>query len=150
MTKITIGNDTIDIPDAELEKLRKKYGKKDKYPKVGTIYWFCDGVGCESNKKWNNDKIDKFLFGTGNFFLSREKADAKIKLLNHIAKFDEPEEGRGFYHAAWGNGWEFFYEYKRCIWHKPDFYAGLIMHISSTQEEREYRMELLKKVYGNE
>ena len=153
MTSILIGGQLLEVPEKEIEKLQKKYGEKGKWkPELGMEYWFIDYYQTAVETCWENDTTDNRNIKTFNCFKTKEQAQAKLDLINHIAEFDEPEKiDRYYYYDTLG--WREINSFKDLEQEiKPEdialFQTGFVMNIKSTKKDRDKRESLLKAVYS--
>jgi hypothetical protein len=143
------------FPSTVKDFLTSKFGapEEEEWPKNRETFYTISGNGAlQPVSSWNSrDEILHYL-EIGNAYRTREEAKAVVELRKHIQKFKvtENEPGWWFYREI-GNDKGWAEEENGYVWgieEKSNFNAGVIMPLSSTPEDREERIRLLKICYS--
>lgn len=80
--------------DDKIKKLEYKLNQPDDgYPAVGTEYFVITAMGSVQRTKWENVEGDHELFNRGNFYLTREAAERKVKQDQVLVKMRKYTKG---------------------------------------------------------
>ena len=132
------------LPGVVIHTIMTKTRKK--FPQIGDEYWWVCKSGIYS-LIFNNDIIDRWNIKTNNFFQTKEQAQAKRDLINHIAEFEEPKINQRMWYFGNKGVWDDF-RYEGIVYDRTMLQAGLVIPFSSTEKDRVKRLKLLKKVYA--
>ena len=157
--ELVIDVDSVNQPDAVLVN-GKRYvptfptplDKPKRWkPEKGEMYWFVSDSPLEVDSIiWDGDDHDEYRYSMGNVYKTQEKAEAWVELQRHIFKFDEPEDGAGYFILDMYPNWQEIdpIKIKDYMLDHIYFRSGTKLPLSATKEDREERLKLLTNVYG--
>lgn len=133
--------------------LTKKFGqqpgaKEESWPYHYEKYFCLTSSGEVGEETWNGSDFDLGVKEIGNFYRTKEEAEAKAQLLRHINKFRKDDWHSESVYRFGGLGWEI------CDVAEEDWYfealwsAGLLLPYDSTEEDRAERIDLLQKCFS--
>ena len=115
----------------------------------GNLYYFVDTDGDVLSSIDYFSPTDNLRFEIGSYYKTRAQAQAVVDLKKHIYKFQIPEDGEAYMLYHFGNYWELQMNEKfdNILQQLVDYNSGLILHLRASEQDREERLELLKKAY---
>jgi hypothetical protein len=114
------------------------------------IYYCINRSDCVDSLQEEFDVLDNFCHKTHNYFKTEKEAQNKLDLINHIYDFEEPKYQEEYFFLINNNHWKLLVlqSYNRFTHDKPQYHAGIIMNINTTEKDRAERIRLLNLVYG--
>lgn len=159
--QVEIVKDTIEKSKEELEKLQIIIDKPERLvwrpEKVGDEYWSIDNHEPMISAHLTNEEpnsIDDKRFSIGNCYKTERQALAVVALRKHIYKFPEPEktEANSYRLCVYPRvEWRLknLNINKEGLWNRLiSYHAGIIMDVSTSEEDRAERLKLLEAVYN--
>lgn len=122
-------------------------------PARNEIYWFIDSDGELIDEYWREDRTDLDRLEMGNVYDSKDKASGMQELRKHVVKMNKryglhvdktyilviDYKNRPYWDLLPTEPWLTYWRYDE----------PTVIHQFSTEQEREYRYLLIKKVYDN-
>ena len=133
------------VIDAELKK--EKEEKKGRWkPEEREKYWYFDDISYFWGL-FSGTGESLTHFKRGNCYRTEEEAENRDELRRHIWEFEMPEIESAYLQLYSNFNWHQV-DYGFDWVDKVDFEAGFILPITATEEDKEKRIDLLKKIYG--
>ena len=124
--------------------------EEKEWPQVGDEYWFISVDGVVNFHYYDNDEVDKKFLVLGNFYKTKEEAQAVVDLKKDIHRFEIPKKQDKVWLLDRRRQWTQIDITEGKVATGMKYGSGAFLPIIATKEDRENRLKLLKAVHEND